>query len=1472
MESDNGRIHFVQDLDNSPLKQKAEESEKVLKDIGKSAEEAGRVSDEAFRKMSESATASVRKMSDSIQTSQNAAKNAVKGAVSASEKELARLKEAFKHGYDADGSVSDMKKNIQIQNNLLKKLENQYKQTKTVIDSLPSYSTDRTNLEKDLAKQKRVIDEEKQALAGLKQKYDELSSDTFTSLRTQIMNITNQMAKMRLEGQQNTEEYKNLEKELGKLASVQREIQKGKLFDSTSGTQIQGIMQGVQALMGAYTAFNGIASIFVEDEQQLMKIQTRLQSTMSILMGLNSVATALHHTSALRLRTLAALQNMWTAATRATTVAMSNLKKAMVSTGIGALVAGVGWLISKLTELNKRSKEARERMNDLKKAHAETAGEVAKQVSQLNAYTNALNKGNLSKREEWDIIKKLNSQYGNLFGKYYTKAEWLKKLTERTKEYTEALVAQKTAEQAASRIVENTAKRDEVEQKIEEYQNKSPQYLAKVSEAKAEKAKADPNNKQTRKEAEDIASMLGISLEEALNIAIETYNKNAEAILKQAEASVKGKEYKKLIKERDRLQRLIDEDTKTLNDSTIKGLKTTGLGGDAQEYAKQAEDLAKARQDGWNKVYNAEIAAMVEGYTRSKAQLEEQHRQTLQQIDREEKDLDKKLKEQGQGGLSDDDRNRFEGLRNAETEKYLNEKKQLEEQHQKELQALYKQTSEAFMTDQQNEINAIKEKYAEMRNQLDKQKEGGSISSELHVALMGNVDKSEATEMANYWIEVYGNYDQKRRALDEQWRANLKNVPPEFAGEAQRQMTEALAKLDFEQFKKTIDWSGIFGDLGKQTNQALEYNLNQIQAYFDANKLNLGIDEIKDIQEAIKSMTDELEGRNPFAGLLNSLKGLSAAKAEAVSAMDEIRQAEDELNAARAEERLAEQEFLEYSAMVEAADDPEAMEAKIEAEERLAAAKSAVAAAEAKKATADQKGVKASNSMAAATKKFTSNLQNTKGVISGVANDAKNLATVFSDDVADGIGKAIDLFDTVIDSATNVIDNIANTGKQVGESITGTVEASSQAMQATSTAAATSISTMEKASVILTVISAALQVATAIASLFGNGDDKRQKEIEALQGRIDQLQWELDNAAIVRLQGGDGADSVVKEIEQKYVEAADEVGKAWQDTVGSYLNDNKVIWSVKDFEKGLKNATDAFNAEKVKIVSKELVKDFANIDYAADKALGKKKWDQASDNAQKYAEQMLLMEEQLNEEKGKKKKDNDKIEEYEQGIAELKQKINDEFNGVVEDILGATYEDIAQQLGDAFFEAFESGADAAEAWGKAVDNIIADVIKKMMIQMFLEEQVASRIADFKKKVIKDGQVDETAILDAAKEMGEGLKSDYENFSKVIEALPDDIKAYFEGGAREASEKGIASMSQDSADEMNGRLTAIQSHTYMINENVKLIVSISNSILISVIDIRENTEKIYTYLSGMASETRQLRASVESMQVRGIQLK
>ena len=111
---------------------------------------------------------------------------------------------------------------------------------------------------------------------------------------------------------------------------------------------------------------------------------------------------------------------------------------------------------------------------------------------------------------------------------------------------------------------------------------------------------------------------------------------------------------------------------------------------------------------------------------------------------------------------------------------------------------------------------------------------------------------------------------------------------------------------------------------------------------------------------------------------------------------------------------------------------------------------------------------------------------------------------------------------------------------------------SSTGIQTAATASAKAIQTVEKASVILTIISAAMQVAMAIINLF-NKDDEYQEEIERLQERIDQLQWELENTEASRL--NENID-ILKLVKSTYAEVTTEVLKlhsAGMSTWGAFI-------------------------------------------------------------------------------------------------------------------------------------------------------------------------------------------------------------------------------------------------------------------------------------------------------------------------------
>ena len=397
------------------------------------------------------------------------------------------------------------------------------------------------------------------------------------------------------------------------------------------------------------------------------------------------------------------------------------------------------------------------------------------------------------------------------------------------------------------------------------------------------------------------------------------------------------------------------------------------------------------------------------------------------------------------------------------------------------------------------------------------------------------------------------------------------------------------------------------------------------------------------------------------------------------------------------------------------------------------------------------------------------------------------------------------------------------------------VQMSATGMTATAAAGATAISTIEKASVILAVISAALQIATAIAGLF-NSDDKKQEEIEALQGRIDELQWELDNADIMNLRKNN-----VNSLEILRQKIADTVGET----------------------------------DQLVKVTEGLAAAYGNVAYTADKALGAEKYASSKEQLQKIAEQQKLMQEQIDKENEKKKSDSGQIAEWERQIEELGAEAIQLINDMVEDIIGGSATDIAEQLGEAFFEAFEAGEDAAEAWGEKVNDIVGDIMKRMLIQKFLEEPLGEIFNKYKEKWFKDG---EFQGIDAVTQSLSGFAQDLNevggDFAQIWDALPEEIKNIIGGttAAREASEKGIATASQESVDELNGRMTAVQSHTYSICESTKQLVQTATLILNSVLNIESNTDAMEARMRNIEDDLGEVKDTMNDIALKGIKLR
>lgn len=418
---------------------------------------------------------------------------------------------------------------------------------------------------------------------------------------------------------------------------------------------------------------------------------------------------------------------------------------------------------------------------------------------------------------------------------------------------------------------------------------------------------------------------------------------------------------------------------------------------------------------------------------------------------------------------------------------------------------------------------------------------------------------------------------------------------------------------------------------------------------------------------------------------------------------------------------------------------------------------------------------------------------------------------------------------------------------------------SGQAMAGTAAAASTAIQTVEKASVILAVISAALQIATTIANLF-NDDEAKQEEIERLQERIDQLQWELDNADIMRLNS-------------QYGGSVERVRKAMYETRVEMINLARATGSWYDLMIACYGKLSS-NTTALKKTVKALADQYEKMSYTADKALGDARYEDYYSQLENISEQQLLIQEQIQNEKDKKDTDWGQIGEWERKIEELGQQAAAVISDMLEDIIGGSAVQISEQLSDAFFDAFANGEDAAVAWGDKVKEIASDIVKRMLVQKMLEPEIGKIFDKYKSQWFKNGKfVGADEVKNSMGSFMADLMATQNVMTQIWDAIPEELKQYLTGDAeREGVEKGIATASQDSVDELNARATTIQSHTYSISENTKLLVANTNAILSSVTAIEAHTEAMSSRMESVERNVRTINSTLEDFNTQGMKLK
>ncbi|MBP6064087.1 MAG: hypothetical protein KA467_01275, partial [Bacteroidales bacterium] len=125
-------------------------------------------------------------------------------------------------------------------------------------------------------------------------------------------------------------------------------------------------------------------------------------------------------------------------------------------------------------------------------------------------------------------------------------------------------------------------------------------------------------------------------------------------------------------------------------------------------------------------------------------------------------------------------------------------------------------------------------------------------------------------------LSTYKNYEQQRKdiiAKGEQDVADLiqNGASQEAIKEAQKRTEEAIASLNFEEFKGTDSWIKAFEDIDRLSTDAINNIISDLENFKSSAGKNLKVDEFKELMSVLKKLRNEYESRNPFKSLIEGI-------------------------------------------------------------------------------------------------------------------------------------------------------------------------------------------------------------------------------------------------------------------------------------------------------------------------------------------------------------------------------------------------------------------------------------------------------------------------------------------------------------------------------------------------------------------------------------------------------------------------
>ena len=1268
--------------------------------------------------------------------------------------------------------------------------DNEYRALRDRAQAIKGEIATRKSLLNELREQSNALEDEasrmEQARAAA-----ENTAQAHVSLRQQIRALKEEMADAVANGiDEQSEAYKRMVNELGRLQDIQGDIQsQGSVLANDEAT-FAGILSGLNGVVGGFTAAQGAVALFAGENENLQKIMLKVQSLMSITMGLQQVAQTLNKDSAFSLITLNKAKEWWNnllAVGRGEQIASTAATAADTTATIASTAATTG------------NAAAEQASNTAKTASvgASTGAAAAQAVQTASATAGTVANIGLAGafRMVGAAIKSIP-----VFGWILAGISALIALVSHF--VSKANESKKATEEWYNAIAENAYK------PIASIMELSDKWNALGNDLEAKKQFIENN----KKAFED----LGVSVRDVVdaeNVLVANKTAFINAQIEKAKATIylqqAQEKVKELIKKEQEYNAMSDTKSMWVQTSTFgtgywvetanneKKKAKTALDGLRAEISRGFQNAANAERNGWNILKKAGIGA-TQTYTKGSLGAIEQaiqlkqealkhltnnddYKKAMAEIEKLQKQADKitgkTTTSSGSGGGSSHHRSSGGGgtKKDAFLEKLAKYKSEysrflkwvnsndpiIQQAAKKEFDGLLKQgaTYIDYLKNQRDNILQVDvAKRSKTQNkQLRQLNDAIAEETKKTVLEAFNNELSDSLSNAKTVIEMLNVIEAKRKQLANDG-TELDNAEKEALDNAEKQANEKAEQETNALLTEYASYVEQKRRLEEQFNADMELlNRKRAKASTDAEKAEID----QAIANRTKKYNTDTSKVGDYDAILNQYGGYEQKKARIAEQYAERRRIA-ELNGNKdLLEKLAKAEQDELSKLqsdlIKNSGDWQNLFGNLD-ELTTKTIKRLIAKIEGMKATigvdlnpqdlkalTDQLNKARSEvekrnpftALGAAWKRLKGATKDGKGLGSDEAKKATK-------DVATAVSGSIDLINGTFNAVTNGLQKMGVSMDDETQAILGDIggimDGASQVAQGIATGNP------------LSVIQGSIGLLSSAFDLFNSRDRKAEKQIKKHQ-------------------------EAIKQLENAYKQLEWQIGKALGGEV--YKNQQAAIRNMKEQQEHLKASWEA--------------------------------------------------------EESKKKTDHDRVNDFKEQYAELGRQIEDMIDEISNDLLQTTAKDFANDLGDALVEAFSKSEDAAKAMETTVNSVLKNLVVNQLKKKFLENQLQGALDNLEKDMgywngddfVFDGltkaEIDrfKSAVGAASSNFNQALKQ-YEEIFKDMGL--DDTDESLTGAA-----KGI---SEESANILAGQMNAIRINQLDANEVLRQSLQALNTIAIN----------------------------------------